>query len=192
MSAGIHENVELTHHELEKTENGSRYLLKFEGNGQETTIRLFPVNEEMAAKYPIDIKENGVKRKETAQEAIERNYKNFNTTMLHIGHRFVSREKLESDTKGATGFDDFITKFIDSIGDNYKGVKLRLKLVYNNKGYTMFPRFISNGGFIQRMDETPAITLSDYEKGLVVKPELNSDSSEVVVGEEQNDSSDLF
>jgi hypothetical protein len=41
----------------------------------------------------------------------------------------------------ATGFDDFAKKFIQVLGTSYKGVKVRIKVVYDRKNWTSTPEY---------------------------------------------------
>lgn len=57
----------------------------------------------------------------------------FSKLLANIGRRFLGKDYVMPET---SSFAEFCNKFISDLGDKYKGVELRVKLVLNNKNYT--------------------------------------------------------
>lgn len=87
---------------------------------------------------------------DTVENAIEREYKKFNTRLKHIATKFnITEEELQSACNHCTTPMEFVEAYCNLINTKTDGVKLWLKTVVDNKGYTKVARYPS---FLQRMD----------------------------------------
>ena len=66
-------------------------------------------------------------------EALGKKQQQFSKLLANIGRRFLGKDYVLPNTDS---FESFCKAFISDLGDKYKGVELRVKMVVNNKGYT--------------------------------------------------------
>ncbi len=82
--------------------------------------------------------------------------------VYHILSNFVPMAKLTQVT--GSSFGTWCEAVVKALGEANKGVKLRLKLVYNNADYVSLPRVTWNGGFCQKMDFASTLRLTQYDR----------------------------
>jgi len=83
----------------------------------------------------------------------------------HILSCFIPKDKVV--ITGNT-WDEFGGNVVALLGDAYKGVDVRLKLILNNKDYTMFPKQAFRP-FIQRMDTPDTLAIEEKYERIVPK-----------------------
>lgn len=131
MGPGIHENCELTSIEYKKTDKGSELIaFYFENELKEklshTEWRVMPTK---------DIN--------TMADAEAKIYLSLVTSQIRrinsIATAFISEEDFRK-VKGNT-FEEFCTSVINTVGDTFKGVKVRIKVVYDKRNFTALPSY---------------------------------------------------
>lgn len=129
LDVGIHENVELIDVKYQKNpdSNSEFFAFTFEKDGKQLVHTEWKPND-----ADIDKLEN----KEINQI---RRFK-------HIITKFIPEDQYEMNV---TTFKEFAEQTIKLLGDNYKGKKVRIKVVYNWNNYTTLPRYIP---FIESME----------------------------------------
>lgn len=82
----------------------------------------------------------------TSQEILQREVKKFNGVIANISRKFLGHNYK------ATGnnFTEVVSKVITDIGANFSGIKLRGKIVLNQKDFPTFPGYAP---IFERMDE---------------------------------------
>lgn len=82
----------------------------------------------------------------TSQEILQREVKKFNGVIANISRKFLGHEyKATGNT-----FMEVVSKVITDIGDRFNGVKLRGKIILNQKDFPSFPGYAP---IFERMDE---------------------------------------
>jgi hypothetical protein len=130
MDVGIHENVEMTRIEYGISEKGNEFLafyFKNEAGEIGSHTEWIP--------------------KGNSTEEIEKKELNQMSRIKQIVKTFISLERF---VFSAESFEDFAKKTIQILGDSYKGIKIRVKMVYSGK-YTSLPK-PWKARFIERMD----------------------------------------
>jgi hypothetical protein len=129
MSPGIQDNCELKHKDTDKhpiqygeSAKGKKFAaFHFINEKGETLIHTewepFDVDEEKLANKTI----NQIKR------------------FKHIITKYVNKESFEGFS--ANGFEDFVKKSIQILGNAYIGKKVRVKVTLNNSNYTSLPNY---------------------------------------------------
>jgi hypothetical protein len=130
MDVGIHENVELTKVEYGKTDNGNEFLAFYFVN---------PANETLS--------HTEWKPRAKDAEKLESAVINQMKRVKQIVTKFVPQERFEFN---ASSFKEFADNVIRILGNDYKGKKVRIKVVYSGK-YTSLPNY-SKFQFIESMD----------------------------------------
>jgi hypothetical protein len=130
MDVGIHENVEMTKVEYGKSLNGNEFLAFY---------------------FKNELGETGSHTewvpKGKTQEERESKEANQMSRVKQIVKTFISEEKFVFSVES---FEDFAKKTIQVLSDSYKGIKIRVKMVYSGK-YTSLPK-PWKPRFIERMD----------------------------------------
>jgi hypothetical protein len=137
-------------------------------------IVVYPVNESMVVQYKRKIKDKNtqVEREETNQEAIQRAYNEQGAFVKHIISKFVPEDKAK--IAKVPNFEAFAKAVISLLGDSFKETKVRLKILYNKKGYLTVPQYPP---FIERMDVNPTqLKITDYDKKWLDKPTADKDN----------------
>jgi hypothetical protein len=140
MGPGIHENCELTLIEYKKTDKGSEFIaFYFENELKEklshTEWRVMP-RRDLAT---MNEKDSSIYFSLVTSQI---------TRINAIATTFISEEKFR-EVKGVT-FEDFCNNAILVIGNSYKGVKVRLKVVYDKRNFTALPSY-TNYDWIEPM-----------------------------------------
>ena len=153
MDKGIHENVVLDRIEAGTSKNDNEFIAFYfiGSNGEKGSHTEYKPKHEDPAKLA---------EKELNQ--ISR--------IKQIATCFIPEEKF---VFSANSFKEFVNKTISLIGDSYKDVKLRVKMVYSGK-YTSLPSYWKFR-FIERMDAERKITwMSIDEKDRVTSDPIPS------------------
>ena len=131
MDVGIHENCEMTNVEYKVTDKGNEFLAFYFVNSDneqlchtEWKVReakpLDTMSEKDAASYLKRIDEQAAR--------------------IHaIVTTFIPKEKFEAIT--ANTFEEFSKATIAILGESYKGRKIRIKVIYDLRNFTAFPRY---------------------------------------------------
>ncbi len=129
IDVGIHENVELTNVEFKVSpDGGNEYMVFHFQDEQEKTLS----HTEWKAKDDDPAK---LANKQLNQ--IKR--------IKHIVTKFIPEEKYVIE---ADDFKTFCSETIRLLGTSYKGVKVRIKVIYSFNNYTSLPRYVP---FIENM-----------------------------------------
>ena len=140
MPVGIHENVEMTDVVVEESKNGNPFICFYFNNekGERVTKTEWPV----LAKIPVE----SMNAEEKAAHLSKVN--NQMSRICLIASQFVDKSELIFN---ANSFNDFILRIKSIIGTRYKGVKLRLKVVYDYNDWATLPSYVKIP-WIERMD----------------------------------------
>lgn len=182
---GINENVILKAAKFEKLSQDKEPVLQYEfedASGGRLNHVMWNVDEQKAKEYaPAEHKIKNEKMgvepgdKVTPQHAVQMAYADFNAYNKHILNKIVSNETIIEKTKGATSYADFakrVVELVDSVDTSQ--IKLRLKVVPNNKGYSSLPKK-HYGGFVEHMSTKPSkLKFNDYEKQLIEQQNANT------------------
>lgn len=128
IDVGIHENAEITEIKYDMTEKGNEFLaFAFISEDGKTLSHTEwkPVDED--------------------PEKLEQKQRNQIKRVKHIAKRFIDEEEFVFEAKD---FKDFATQVIKLIGNKYKGIKLRIKVVYSWNNYTTLPNYMP---FVENM-----------------------------------------
>jgi hypothetical protein len=131
MDVGIHENCEMTSVEYKQTEKGNEFIAFYFVNADneqlchtEWKVRevkpLAQMSEKEAATYLKRIDEQAAR-------------------MHAIATTFIAKETYEAIR--ANSFKEFSEATVNALGDSYKGKKIRIKVIYDLRNFTAFPRY---------------------------------------------------
>ena len=127
LDSGIHENVLLTNVEYKTSEAGNDYLVfTFEKEGRKVNLTEWK---------PSDTEPEKLANKETNQ----------GRRVKHIVTKFISEDAYIIE---GADFKSFCEDTVRLLGDAYKGVKVRIKVIYNYNNFTTLPRYVP---FIEQM-----------------------------------------
>lgn len=162
--AGIHENVALKSARVDKSPNGNSFIeIVFEKDGATLTQ-----TEWKPSKFG-DMTDEQVQKKEDTQFS----------RMMQILLCFYKDEELIFN--GST-FEDFANHVVDYLNKADKSILLRIKIVYNDKGYTTLPAY-AKYTFIEPMElpegKTSAIAelkIDNFVKPVVADKEITVDA----------------
>lgn len=162
--AGIHENVALKSARVDKSPNGNSFIeIVFEKDGATLTQ-----TEWKPSKFG-DMTDEQVQKKEDTQFS----------RMMQILLCFYKDEELIFN--GST-FEDFANHVVDYLNKADKSILLRVKIVYNDKGYTTLPAY-AKYTFIEPMElpegKTSAIAelkIDNFVKPVVADKEITVDA----------------
>jgi hypothetical protein len=134
MDVGIHENVELTNIRYDVSAKGKEFM-EFTFTAPDSRELKHTEWKPGATdeKMQIDLITNQLGR------------------IKQLATKFIPKEKF---VLNAVDFKSFASNVIMLIGNSYKGVKLRLKAVYNKEGYITLPNSWKSQ-FVERMDLVP-------------------------------------
>jgi len=139
MDVGIHENVELVSVEYKQTEKTEYIAFYFE---DEAKAKLSHTEWKIRQSVPLT---------EMEPDAAALHLRLVNDQIRRINSivtTFTPEEKfrkVDTDT-----FADFCKSTIEVLGNSYKGVKVRIKVVYDRRNFTSLPRY-TNYTWIERM-----------------------------------------
>lgn len=184
ISPGIHENLRLAKPDgsypitFEKSKNGNNFIAFNFLNTEGLTF----VHTEY---QPQDEDSTKLTKKEA----------NLAKRLRHIGKKFVSEDALKAIGK-VESFEQLAKAYIRIIGDNYKGILLRAKIIYNNKNFTTFPNYVP---FVESMSillEDTKLKMSPDDKVVktkadVITPKTNPFKTQSEPTINQKPSSDL-
>lgn len=157
--AGIHENVQLKNARLAESPTGNKFLeIVFEKDGATLTQ-----TEWKPTKFE-DMDDNALQKKEDTQFS----------RMMQILLCFYTDEQLVFN---CSTFEEFATEVANYLNNADKSKLLRVKIVYNNKGYTTLPSY-AKYTFIEPMilpeGQTTAIAklgIDNFEKPVIADVE---------------------
>lgn len=136
LGPGIHENCELSNVEYGVSEKGNEFLAFYFKNtsGSQVSKTEWPVREPDLSKAE---NEEDRKNMQSAYESIVTNQ------MARIKHICVDSGIVDNDafTFEADTFKDFAQAVVKLLGDNYKGKKIRIKVVYDRNNFTSLPSY---------------------------------------------------
>jgi len=121
IEAGIHEDLEFDRITYNVSANGNKFL----------------------AFYLKDLSGAEVSKTEwePKDENPEKLKNKVNNQMIRIHHILVGSGVLSEINIEADDFEEFANKLIDLVGDKYKDVKIRAKVVYDDNNYTTLPNY---------------------------------------------------
>ena len=132
---GIRENLEITQLEL-STGEGNPFLLVEATDSEGRTVHKRFYEPTLGGFI-------------TSQEVLQKEIKKFNGVIANISRKFLGHNYQAT----GDGFVGVVQKVITDVGDRYKGVKLRSKIILNNKNFPSFPGYAP---IFERMDEVIA------------------------------------
>lgn len=155
IDVGIHENIEVEGVRYAVSENGNKFIAisYVDENGNKLTKTEWePKGQDVDA----------VAKKVASQ--MER-FTQFLYTFIPDTTKFT-----------ATSFEDFANKFMLALGDRYKGVKIRLKVVYDRKNWTSTPdygkyRWIEPMTISKDASKIRELTIDKFKKEALPKTE---------------------
>lgn len=140
MGAGIHENCELTSIEYKKTDKGSEFIAFYFENELKEKLS----HTEWRVQPTKDINTMNEKESKIYFSLVTAQIRRINS----IATTFISEESFRN-VKGNT-FEEFCKNVINAIGTAYKGVKVRIKVVYDKRNFTALPSY-TNYDWIEPM-----------------------------------------
>ena len=140
MEPGIHENCELTSIEYKKTDRGSELIAFYFENSLGEKLS----HTEWRVQPTKDINTMSEKESKVYFSLVTGQIRRINA----IATTFVSAETFRN-VKGNT-FEDFCNSAIATIGGAFKGVKVRIKVVYDKRNFTALPSY-TNYDWIEPM-----------------------------------------
>ena len=132
---GIRENLEITQLEL-STGEGNPFLLVEATDPEGRTVHKRFYEPTLGGFI-------------TSQEVLQKEIKKFNGVIANISRKFLGHNYQAT----GDGFVGVVQKVITDVGDRYKGVKLRSKIILNNKNFPSFPGYAP---ILESMDEVIA------------------------------------
>lgn len=175
IDTGISENLELSHR-VETSLNGNAFLefTYTNENGQsvkrtEWEVNPLPALNAMSSKQQQMITNLAEKAKVSMEAAREMFTQiNINAQMkriINVAKHFVPENELKG--QNFNSFKEFITFISNKIGTKCNGVKLRVKFVYDRKGWVNTPEYVDDSNpWIERMDKVPTAE----ESKIIIKP----------------------
>lgn len=210
MSAGITGNVSLVSVGLGDFQGNATLDFSFmDENGGQFKHRVFPLDEQRAFQYakdnltqmkakPGEFPAAFTARKQTAQKelpnAVAKAYKKEGDLMMHLLLPFKTRDEITGAlSSGVASFADYGNKIITLLGDSYASELVRVKLTFNSKGYTQFPKS-ANSPFIQNMKTGNTLAIdAKYDKVIADVPTPEAAYEQPVVDfSDMDDVPDLF
>jgi hypothetical protein len=88
------------------------------------------------------------------EETFKQQTQNFNARMQHIASTLLGND-YDKKIQKSSSFAEYCNNFIEALRGHFENVPLRMKFVFNKKGYITLPRFTSNGGFIELASVNP-------------------------------------
>ena len=165
LDPGVHSDIELVEHKVETSSKGNVFFAyTYENEAKQRATRTEWEVDEIG---PFDTLSGGLQnvitkiseeRKITIPEAIvayrESKVKAQMRRILCVAKIYVSEEELTG--KQFSSFKEFVTFVSNTIGTKNKGVKLRLKLTFDRKGWVNTPDYVrENTPWIEKVDEVP-------------------------------------
>lgn len=143
MDVGIHENVELVDIAVETSKNGNPFIAFYFENerGEKASKTEWEVN----ASKPID-------QMDEKEKAIYLSrIKNQMARISTIAKQFIDKKELLFESPD---FKTFIETIKLKLENSYKGIKLRIKIIYDYNDWATLPSY-TKYTWIEKMDEIP-------------------------------------
>lgn len=140
MGVGIHENCEMTSIEYKKTDKGSEFIAFYFENELKEKLS----HTEWRVQPTKDINTMSDKEAKIYFSLVNGQIRRINA----IATTFISEDEFRK-VKGNT-FEEFCVNTIATIGNSYKGVKVRIKVVYDKRNFTALPSY-TNYDWIEPM-----------------------------------------
>jgi hypothetical protein len=140
MGVGIHENSELVSLEYKKTEKGSEFFAFYFENDLKEKLS----HTEWKVTLKKDLNDMNEKESKMYFSLVTGQIKRINAIVT----TFISEEQFRQ-VKGNT-FEEFALNTIKALGDSYKGVKVRIKVIYDKRNFTALPSY-TNYDWIELM-----------------------------------------
>lgn len=141
---GIHEDLKLVDVKYETTKNGNEYLAFYVENEHGDKVG----NTEWPVKFSIPFEQMDAEKKKVFVDILE----NQKSKIKQIVEVFFTEEQLKAKPYifQVNSFKEFAEKTIEFLGEAFKDQTIRLKVVFDKKGYTTFGQ---NAGhvFIENM-----------------------------------------
>jgi hypothetical protein len=118
-------------------------------NGEKHIETIFPINKENTVKAAQSWGRNPA-------EVLKEESMALTGKINHIMSTYLPKEACYMS---ATNWEDFCKQVISKLGDTYKTVAIRIKLVLNTKDYLQLPKK-AKAPFIQKMSETNSLTIN--------------------------------
>jgi hypothetical protein len=131
LPGGINHDVELSGISFEELCSGNPLkVLKFNFKKGDATFRHieFPVDAETIAKWNF--------RNSTFEETLKRKFREQGERLKHIYTAITGNFNVKLE---AEDWEDFSTKYISLIGNEFQDKRFSIKIVYTDKGYPSFP-----------------------------------------------------
>lgn len=127
LSAGIHENAFLTNVKYEVTDKGSKFIeFKFEKDGQVLTHTEWEPSKKTFS---------GELTEEEFLDKCDNQFRRIEQILLC----FYKPEELE--VENINSFKEFASWAVELLDKDFSNVPLKVKVVYNDKGYTTLPKY---------------------------------------------------
>lgn len=178
INAGIQDNIKLQGVDFEPLVEGNDPVIKvnfideFGATLQEVLwevdeARVREYNQGSDKKHKRNNKELGFKKGEpvTDDDAVVKAYELFNQRAKHIATKFIPEDTIVEALKGAGSYAEFGQAYADLFTPSRtENVRVRLKVVLNNKDYSTLPKYPP---FIESMDvpeEKSQLELTEYDR----------------------------
>ena len=163
MPAGINQNVRLlgVFFEALRQDGTGGNVLKF--NFEDASGRRFRHTE-----FEVEVDRVKAQAKQWGKDpdkSVRNALMGLSGRIKHILSSFMPKDKVV--ITGNT-WDEFGGNVVTLLGDSYKGVDVRVKLILNNKDYCMFPKQAFRP-FIQRMDTPDTLAIEEKYERIVPK-----------------------
>lgn len=170
MGVGIHENSELVSLEYKVTEKGSEFFAFYFEN--ELNEKLSHTEWKVSLKK--DLNEMNDKESKMYFSLVTSQIKRINAIVT----TFITEEEFRL-VKGNT-FEEFALNTIKALGDKYKGVKLRIKVIYDKRNFTALPSY-TNYDWIELM----TIPKEESKIKILAKDKMAKDAPKYLEGAEK-------
>lgn len=167
IEAGIHENIKLEGVRAEKSQNGNNFIeFKFSNDFGGT----FTHTEFEPSARPTD----------TAEQIADKN-NNQLSRILQLMLVFISREELLAGVAQLDSFES-LSQWVKALLDRAnKGQKMRIKVVYNDRGFTTLPKY-ARYTFIESMEVPVENTkIKSLQIDIFKRPEVVADKENLLV-----------
>jgi len=143
MDVGIHDNVELIDVVSETSKNGNHFLAFYFQN--ERGEKASKTEWEVKSSKPLE------QMSEDEKSAYMTKVKNQMARVSLIARQFINKEELLFE---ASSFKDFADKIKQKLENKYKGIKLRIKIVYDYNDWATLPSYVKYP-WIEKMEDFP-------------------------------------
>ena len=140
MGVGIHENCELISMEYKTTDKGSEFFAFYFENELKEKLS----HTEWKVSLKKDLNNMNDKESKMYFSLVTNQIKRINA----IATTYITEEEFRQ-VKG-NSFEEFARNTIVALGDKYKGVKIRIKVIYDKRNFTALPAY-TNYDWIELM-----------------------------------------